>query len=262
MSSEIVERVRRSARYRGVDPGLVARLAAEELPKARNTEEAVKRVKRRLHQAVGAFRPRPRTVRSWPVDDPVALRDACRAAMADHASTRERLLHIDTFYPRLWGLTGLPRHLLDLGCGMNPLALPWMGLADAAYVAVDADAETLATVESFLAAIGQPHATVARDLVAEPWTDAADVALLLKLVTTLDRQDGDAATRLLRVLPARHAVVSFTTRTLGGRGRGMERTHRNRIERLAADAGRVREVAEASISNELVFVLTLERLGG
>ena len=56
MTTEIVERVRRSSRYRAVDPALVARIAHEELPKARNVDDAVKRVKRRLHQAVGAFR--------------------------------------------------------------------------------------------------------------------------------------------------------------------------------------------------------------
>ena len=258
MSIEIVERVRRSARYRGVDPALVARLAAEELPNARNTEDAVKRVKRRLHQAVGAFRQPAPAVGRWPVEDRVALQDACRAAMAGHASTRERLPHLDTFYPRLWALTGVPRHLLDLGCGMNPLALPWMDIEDAAYVAIDADAGTLATIEGFLAAVGQPHASVARDLVAEPWTGGTDVALLLKLVTTLDRQDRDAATHLLQGLDARHAVVSFTTRTLGGRRSGMERTYRDRLDRLVAESGRVRAVAEASVPNELVFVLALD----
>ena len=45
----------RSARYRDVDRVLLDRLAEEELPRSRNADDAVKRVKRRLHQAVGAF---------------------------------------------------------------------------------------------------------------------------------------------------------------------------------------------------------------
>ena len=59
MSDEVISRVRRSTRYRDVDPALLARLAAEELPRARNPDDAAKRVKRRLHQAVGAFRGAP-----------------------------------------------------------------------------------------------------------------------------------------------------------------------------------------------------------
>jgi 16S rRNA (guanine(1405)-N(7))-methyltransferase len=248
-----------------VDPELVARLAQEELPKARNRDDAVKRVKRRLHQAVGAFRSgrAPATGADWPVDDADALRDACADAMRRHASTRERLPHLDTFYTGVWRLTGMPGHVLDLGCGLGPLALPWMDIGAARYDASDADAGTLDVVGGFLQAVGQPHSVAVHDLVAgPPAVDAvADVAFMLKLVTTLDRQDADAADRLLRGVPARHAVVSFAARSLGGRG-GRQRTYRERLDRLARDAGRVRDVAEASVPNELVFVLALDPIDG
>jgi hypothetical protein len=38
----------------------------------------------------------------------------------------------------------------------------------------------------------------------------------------------------------------------------MERTYGDRLERLVADAGRVRAVAEASVPGELVLVMTLD----
>jgi len=262
MTTEIVERVRSSSRYRAVDPALVLRLASEELPKSRSVDDAVKRVKRRLHQAVGAFRTvRAGSAPAWPVDDPPALREACRAAMREHASTRERTPHLDAFFAPIWDVTGNPRRLLDLGCGLNPLALPWMGIGDANYHAVDVDAATLEVVRGFFEAVGQPHVSAARDLVVDVPDEHADVALLLKLVTTLDRQDADAATRLLRRLRVGHAVVSFAVRSLGGRG-SHERTYRARLERLVEDAGRVRNVTEASIPGELVFILDLDPLHG
>jgi 16S rRNA (guanine(1405)-N(7))-methyltransferase len=261
MTAEIVERVRRSSRYRGVDPALVARLAAEELPKARNADDAVKRVKRRLHQAVGAFHTPSAATAAWPAGDPSALRQACLAAMARHASTRERLPHLDTFFPGIWEHTGVPGRVLDLGCGLNPLALPWMGIGPATYHVVDVDAGTLETVRGFLTAVDQPHRVEARDLVTGPPDDEADVALLLKLVTTLDRQDPGAATRLVMGLHAGHAVVSFAARSLGGRG-GRAPTYRERLDRLVADVGRVRAIAEASVPNELVFVLALDPVDG
>ena len=263
MTTEIVERVLRSSRYRDVDRTLLARLAAEELPRARNADDAVKRVKRRLHQAVGAFRGASRAsaiAAAWNGDlaDP-AFRAACADALRAHASTRERQPHLEAFYAGIWAQTGFPARVLDLGCGLGPLALPWMGLApDTIYIPSDVDLRPLATVAEFLELVGQPHRIDVRDLVAGPPTDAADVALLLKLVTTLDRQDPEAAVRLLRGLHVHHAVVSLPARSLGGRGKGMERTYRDRLERLVADAGRVRAVAEASVPNELVFVLTLE----
>lgn len=263
MIAEIVERVLRSSRYRDVDRALLGRLAAEELPRSRNADDAVKRVKRRLHQAVGAFRgaPAPAAMaETWRGDlaDP-AFRAACADALRAHASTRERVPHLDAFYARIWAHTGPPRRLLDLGCGLGPLALPWMGLpADARYHACDVDRRALATVAEFLELVGRPHRVDVRDVVTDPPPDAADVALLLKLVTTLDRQDPGAAARLLGGLDVRHAVISFPARSLGGRGKGMDRTYRDRLERLVADAGRVRDVVEASVANELAFVLTLD----
>lgn len=259
MSADIVERVRRSSRYRSVDPVLVARLATEELPKSRNADDAVKRVKRRLHQAVGAFTAGSRSAdTAWPVDDPDALRAACLGAMRRHASTLERTPYLDAFYAGIWRHTGVPRSILDLGCGLGPLALPWMGIGDARYVATDVDAGSLGVVRSFLEAVGQPHDVQGRDLVAGAPDDRADVALLLKLVTTLDRQHPDAAARLLDALGVRHAVVTFAARSLGGRGGGRERTYRHRLDRLVAESGRVRSVEEASVPNELVFVLSLD----
>ncbi len=57
-------------------------------------------------------------------------------------------------------------------------------------------------------------------------------------------------------------MVTFTTRTLGGRDRGMERTYRRRFERLVTEVGRVGEVVEASIPGELVFVMRMEPARG
>ena len=267
MTGEIVDRVLSSRRYRSVDAVLVERLAAEELPRSRGADDAVKRVKRRLHQAVGAFGgggTTDRTADAWGGDlaDP-AFRAACLEALAAHASTRERIPHIDRFYRGIWERTGVPGSVLDLGCGLGPLALPWMGLdRGARYVAADVDRRALERVDAFLGLVGQPHEVRALDLVGADPADETDVVLALKLVTTLDRQDPAAAGRLLGSVKASHAVVSFTTRSLGGRARGMERTYRSRLDRLVAEASRVTDVAEASIPNELVFVLSLGRTGG
>jgi len=102
MITEIVERVVRSSRYRDVDRSLLSRLAAEELPRARNPEDAVKRVKRRLHQVVGAFRGAPQRnaiEEAWNGDlTSSAFRAACIDALRGHASTRERIPHLESFY--------------------------------------------------------------------------------------------------------------------------------------------------------------------
>jgi len=266
MTEPIVDRVLRSARYRDVDRAMLDRLAAEELPKARNVDDAVKRVKRRLHQAVGAFRgaraadvlAAVRTTWDGDLTDQV-FRAACAEVLRTHASTAERLAHLERFYAPIWKMTGgPPRTLLDLGCGLGPLALPWMRLTrSATYHASDVDRRSLEVADQFLELVGQPHTIHASDLVADgPPMVHADVALLLKLVPLLDRQDSSAGARVLRALHARYAVVTFPSRSLGGGRRGMAATYRRRLDGLVAETG-AGEVREASVPNELVFVLTL-----
>src|SRR5688500_20370292 len=126
MTADIVARVRQSSRYRDVDPALLARLVNEELPRARNSEDAVKRVKRRLHQAVGAFRGERRTDALGPIRaawngdmaDPT-FRAACVDVLRTHASTGERLPHLDALYYGIWDHTGVPARLLATACGPN-----------------------------------------------------------------------------------------------------------------------------------------------
>lgn len=262
----ISERVASSRRYRDVEPGLVSRFAREEAPHARNLDDAVKRVKRRLHQAVGAFEGQRisldaiRAAYDGSLDAP-AFRDACRAALAGHASTAERADHLEAL-GAVVRATGA-QSLVDLGCGLGPLALPWYGLPRSAQLtAIDVDRRALGTVEAFLELIGQAHEAREQDLVADPSTPAADLALLLKLVTTLDRQDAGAAERVIRGLDTPRAIVSFPARSLGSRRR-LDRAYRERMdELLQALGGRVQNATEASVPNELVYVLTLAPADG
>ena len=270
MTDDVVARVLASTRYRDVDRSLLERLARDELPRARNADDAVKRVKRRLHQAVGAYRGRaaglasatPASAWAGTWDEPMLA--ACRAALARHASTRERLPELETFYPTIWEAAGsVPRSVLDLACGLNPFALPFMRLdAASEYLACDVDRRVLDEVGGFLSLVGQPHRTWPCDLVdGVPEVDA-DVALLLKTLPLLDRQEAGAAGRLLARVRARHIVVSFPVRSLGGRG-GLARTYEARMERLLDEAGdRVASSAVVRFRSELVFVLRMSATGG
>ena len=179
--------------------------------------------------------------------------------MRGHASTAERLPHLERFFAPIWELTGgPPRTLLDLGCGLGPLALPWMGLSPkATYHACEVDRRSLEVVDAFLDLVGQPHAVHARDLVADgPPPVRADVALLLKLVPLLDRQDPSAAARLLRrarrAARGRHVSDQLARRPATRHGGDLSAPAR-RTRRRSLEFGDVRE---ASVPNELVFVVT------
>jgi 16S rRNA (guanine(1405)-N(7))-methyltransferase len=154
---EVVRAVLASAKYAALDPALVAEVAAQELGKGRRRKDAVKEVKNRLHQSVGAYWDSHADYASWRAALEAAADDAAqeavlRSIMHSHHSTRERLPFLADFYRTLFNGIGPVHSVLDLGCGLNPLALPWMKLpADALYLACDVDREQISFLDWWLA---------------------------------------------------------------------------------------------------------------
>jgi 16S rRNA (guanine(1405)-N(7))-methyltransferase len=118
--------------------------------------------------------------------------------------------------------TGVPNSVLDLACGLMPFAWPWLHLPSRTrYEAWDIDARLIANVNAFLHRIGRPATAYCRDvLVTAPETEV-DLVFLLKTAPCLEQQETGATLRLLRQLRARYVLLSFPTKSHGGREKGM-----------------------------------------
>ena len=258
---EVVTAVLRSRRYRSVHPATVRRLAEAQLAAGggRRTDDAIKRTKRALHQIFGAYLPQPPRYERWLGELDAATTDAARhevlrRAMAQHASTRERLEQLERFYAQLREHLGPVASVLDLACGLGPLAAPWLGLpVGTPYHAWDIDVELVGFVGEVLARLGlRPHAA-AVDLLAVSTWPRTDLALVLKTLPCLEQQGAGASETLLDAIPAPRLVVSFPTRSLGGRAKGMGATYARGFEAILAARGWAAESFEAG--PELVYVV-------
>lgn len=258
---EVVAQVQRGARYAAISPELVARIAREELAIRRNAREAVKSTRRRLHQAGAVYMGVSPPYARWLA----ALRGAqgnaeqikfvCREALAAHQSSRERLALLDWFFAEVLGDLAPVESIVDLACGLNPLAIPWMPLAPGArYVACDIYTDLAAFLQEALPLLGVNGQVETVDLSARTPLVEADVALLLKTIPCLEQLDRQAGARLLREVRARHVVVSFPVQSLGGRrDRGMPANYRARLAELVADQDW--RVTEREYESELVFLV-------
>lgn len=258
MSAELdrlVAEVLRSSTHRSASPELVARIGARELAARRSHRAAVKATKTRLHQTLGAFwLKRPRydawlgELRAAAASED-ALRAACFEIMRWHASTAERLDDLDAFYAAI--LPSPVHSVVDLGCGLNPLALPWMPLAPGAdYRAYDADRSLVSFVGDWLEMAGAGTAETVDILAGAPDWDA-DVALLLKLLPSLEAADRDAPGRLLSQVRSPVVVVSYPLSSLGKRVR-----YGDVQQRFEGHAGSLAGGAEEHrFGSEVVYVI-------
>jgi 16S rRNA (guanine(1405)-N(7))-methyltransferase len=256
----LVEAVRSTHKYRTIAPDLVRDLGARELAKGRGWKEALKATKRMLHQVAGAYMdmgPRYpewlRELRAAHLEGFEPLRETCAQLMKHHSSTRERLPLLDKFYPSL--LAGLPpiHSVLDIGCGLHPLALPWMDLpAGVEYIALDIYEDMAAFLNEFFALLPIRGRAEACDALRSLPAQRADLAFLLKTLACLEHVDKEAGRRLLEAVPADVLLVSFPAQSLTGRrGKGMEVNYEAHFRELAA--GKDWGVDRFEFATELVF---------
>ncbi|GAB4199039.1 MAG: 16S rRNA methyltransferase [Roseiflexaceae bacterium] len=257
----LVTAVAEGAKYRAIDPELIRAIGRRELAARRNFKEAVKATRNKLHQVAGAYLDGRPDYAGWArrlaeaqQQGETALRAACIEVMRAHASTRERLPILERFFATT--LAGLPppTSVLDVACGLGPLARAWMPLAPGAhYYACDLYADMMAFLGEFFALAGIPGEAFVCDLVAQPPPQEVDLALVLKALPPLEQIDKVAGLRLLRGLRARHMLVSFPAQTLGGRGKGMAAFYEQHFRSLIANEGW--SIERFSFPSELAFLV-------
>jgi 16S rRNA (guanine(1405)-N(7))-methyltransferase len=176
--------------------------------------------------------------------------------MCYHSSTRERLPDIDRFYHTLLAELPPAQRVLDVACGFNPLAIPWMGLPeDAEYLAVDIYSDMINFLNQFMGLAGIHGSACVGDVITDCPTVPVDIAFVLKTIPCLEQVDKNAGVRLLSNLQAKHIIVSFPVHSLGGRrGKGMLENYTKRFNEVMIDKDWY--VREFRYSSELVFIVS------
>jgi len=258
---DLVRRVRESAKYAQVTPSLIRRIGARELAAHRTAREAVKATQRRLHQVGAAYLEGRIRYDEWlerltaaHAEGPEAFRQACRQMMRLHASTRERLPIVGRLFQETLAPLAPVRSVIDVACGLGPLAIPWMPLAPGAtYHAYDIYEDLAEFLNAFLPLAGVDGHAEARDVAGDPPVEPADLALVLKYVPNAEQLAGGLALHLLDSLNARHLLVSYPAAALGGRDKGMAETYERAFLEMVSD--RPWQITPHRYPEELAFLI-------
>ncbi len=230
-------------------------------PKSKSYSIVIKQVRARLRKAYGLFRDNPAKRREL-MEKLLAAPAAAQKKLVDeilstHASAKERLPVYNTLYKKIFAVTGKPRVILDLGCGINPFSFPYMGLKKCAYLAYDINEEEINILNQYFSLLRRkiPYfegRAAAADIQQMPKIPPADICFLFKMTDVLDKNKGHKATEeMLKRIPARHIVVSFATKTMSGKK--MTAPRRNWMEWLCKRLGYEFTILE--FENELFYVV-------
>ncbi len=260
---ELVAEVQAGAKYAPIDPGFVRRLLERELANSRSRKELVKAVRNKLHQVGGAYQEKPIVYTKWSERLAGLLGDVhseparqfCLEMMAEHTSTRERLPYLERFYAETLAPIQPLRSLLDLACGLNPLAFSWMPLSpDVTLQVCDIYADQAAFLNRFFAHFAIAGQASVCDLTQSVPQQPVQLALLLKTIPCLEQVDKAIGRRLLGGIQAEHILVTFPAHSLGGKSKGMRSNYDAHFLELLA--GLPFDARRFDFPGELAYLLT------
>jgi 16S rRNA (guanine(1405)-N(7))-methyltransferase len=262
--ARLVQDIQQSNKYGDICLALIEHVGRQELSKRRNVKEATKATKNKLHQIGGAYLDGREQYQQWlqmlteaqteQGTDDETFKAVSLQLMGNHASTRERRSILPDFYPRIFAELPPIHSVIDIACGLNPLAHPWMPLApDATYDAYDIYQGMMTFLNDYFALRNIRGTASACDVIQSCPTQEVDVALLLKVLPCLEQLEKWAARHLLHTLNARYLIVSYPIQSLGGKSKGMSSYYENHFHSLISDTTWTTKKLE--FANEMVFVV-------
>jgi 16S rRNA (guanine(1405)-N(7))-methyltransferase len=255
----LVRTVLASPKYRTVCEETVRHVGRHELRIRKTLKAAARATRNTLHQAAGAFAGERMRYAVWETElrnagDRAAVQAVCRRVLEAHASTRERLRDVETLYAWVFSQTGPVHAILDIGCGLNPLAIPWMPVTPSVrYEAYDIFTDLAEFLNRFFRITGQNGQAFAQDVTIRAPASEGDLALMLKLLPALDHLPGGDGLRLLRAVRAPWIAVSFPVASLGGREKGMADYYAAHFQTLVAEEPW--SILAQRFPSELVFLV-------
>lgn len=235
---QLIEAVLVSSKYKNIDIDFIRYIGIQELSKHRNLKEAIKSTKNKLHQVGGAYQTSTPHYSLWLDELKFArhsgnekqVREICQWIMQYHSSTRERLPILEQFYGTIFANLPSVNSVMDIACGLHPLAIPWMHLDEhVQYFAYDIYEDMLDFLNESLTLMSVQGFGEVRDVIHSCPTQKADVAFILKAIPCLEQVDKSAGLRLLETINADHLIVSFPAHSLGGKNKGMATNYESRF---------------------------------
>ncbi len=265
----LVEAVQKGPKYRNVCEEVIRGIGARELAKGRTLREAVKATKGKLHQAGAAYLTGRPPYDEWlarlemasTAGDLNQVRAVCREAMTYHSSTCERLPILEQFYAETLGHLAPISSVVDVACGLNPLAIPWMPLAPKTqYYGFDMYTDMVGFLNRALPLLGVEGRIEALDVTQSLPELEADVALLLKSLPCMEQLAASSSGPLLRKLKPCTLLISYPTYSLGRREKGMLRNYEEQLWELVEGEGWA--VRRLAFESELAFVVNKNPASG
>jgi 16S rRNA (guanine(1405)-N(7))-methyltransferase len=257
--SEIVDstvsNVLKSKKYRYIYEPTVRRVVEnfiDRYPK----KELEKNVKRELHRIWGSFISRPDFDKLFEKvkerkDSGDDVLDIIDDLLMLQSSTNERRSIYPEFYKEIFKITGVPKKVVEYGCGVNALSYPYIN-NNIEYIGFDVDREFVEFVNRVYKLFNFEGECRLGDILLMDF-EVCDITFFLKVFPLLDKQESGIEEKLLDSIRSKFIVVSYPTESISGKDVGMVDNYRDSFNTLVKNKDW--DIHELLFDSELVFVV-------
>ena len=202
--------------------------------KSKEHKELIKFVRAKSHDVYEIFQTRDIDKRAELLSDMKSLsKESVVLLLETHISTKERLPLYEEIYKKIFAEIGVPTSILDIGCGLNPISIPYMNfdskkLKKIEYFASELGSEDLKIINFFFEKFGINGKTFDCDIVHdyEKLKDyKCDVCFAFKLFDVLETQKENIGYEIIESLNCKYLVSSFALKNIKQETMKREKVH-------------------------------------
>lgn len=257
--NDIAGEVMRSGKYSSVDRAVVGRIITESTARYNKKKDIVKAAKKELHIIHESFLHKDCHAKAAEIIDACAGVDiktdkkVAAALMELHSSTRERLRQAEEIYEYIGSHIKTEDHIIDLGCGFNPFALPFLGVLPATYLAYDISISTIRVLNKYFGVVQLPYTAGICDAAVEVPGLQANVLFMFKLFPILERRGKGRGFEILSDLKCSTSIISFPLESMSGKKKGMEAFYSRYFENGLPESFAILE--KKSFNDEMFYIV-------
>lgn len=236
-SQKLIERIK-GKKNKGVNNKYVLRLTEEYFDndyfkdlfkkdiklilKNKKFNETVKKIRKELYKVYGVFQVKRQNKKNILLDklkntkNLNEVKEISKEILKLHSSTRERLNEYEKIYSSIFKITGKPKSIIDLGCGLNPVFSILMDFKGN-YFGYDISSNDADFLNDYFKSVkgyginGKAFATDIKKINKYP---KSDVYFLLKTIDLFGRNKKKIFNDIINKANAKFIVVSFSKKTI------------------------------------------------
>ena len=223
IDKDLLKKIKDHKKYRTINDAVVIREVNSYLKSNLHSgeKELIKDVRSKLHRLYSSYQTGKKNKRDEYLNKLKDNSDFITDLLSMTISTKERINDYESIYKNIFKVTGNPKVILDLGCGMNPLSFSLMNLETLSYYCYDIDQSDINFLNDYFKVMknngltGKANILDVRDKIGIKKIHKSDIVFMFKLIDLLDTKE-NISENLIKILikKTKFIVTSFPTRTL------------------------------------------------